>query len=79
MKAYRPSLCIGILTMNEEKRIAQCIASAHFAEQILVIDSGSSDRTVAIAKGMEIPIVWEGDFRTFVDALHYQLDRKVYP
>lgn len=44
-----PSLCIGILTLNEEKRIAQCIQSAHFADQILVIDSGSQDRTQALA------------------------------
>lgn len=33
----------------------------------------------SIAKGMEIPIVWGGDWKTFVDAVHYELDRKVYP
>ena len=33
----------------------------------------------AIAKGMSIPIVWGGDWATFVDAVHYELDRKVYP
>ena len=47
--ASRPTLCIGILTLNEEKRIAQCIRSAHFADQILVIDSGSQDQTQALA------------------------------
>ena len=48
--ASRPSLCIGILTLNEEKRIVQCIRSAHFADQILVIDSGSQDQTQALAR-----------------------------
>ena len=47
--ASRLTLCIGILTLNEEKRIAQCIRSAHFADQILVVDSGSQDRTEALA------------------------------
>lgn len=45
-------LCIGILTLNEEKRIASCIRSAAFADQVLVIDSGSQDATVAIAQSL---------------------------
>lgn len=50
------SLTIGILTLNEAHRIASCIESASFADQILVVDSGSSDDTVAIArsKGAEV-------------------------
>lgn len=50
------SLTIGILTLNEERRIASCIESAAFADQIIVVDSGSSDQTVAIAraKGAEV-------------------------
>lgn len=45
-----PTLCIGILTLNEEKRIVNCIRSAGFADQILVIDSGSQDQTQNLAK-----------------------------
>lgn len=50
------TLTIGILTMNEERRIAACIDSAAFADQIIVVDSGSSDATVEIAtaKGVEV-------------------------
>lgn len=57
-------LCVGILTLNEEKRIAACIRSAAFADQILVIDSGSHDRTVEIARslGAEVHVYpdWQG-------------------
>ena len=57
-------LTIGILTMNEERRIAACIDSAAFADQIVVVDSGSSDATVEIAKskGAEVYLhaYWQG-------------------
>lgn len=42
-------LAVIILTRNEEKNIADCIASASIADEILVIDSGSTDRTREIA------------------------------
>lgn len=41
---------IAVLALNEADMISRCIQSANFAEQILVIDSGSSDNTFAIAK-----------------------------
>ncbi len=47
-----PKLTIGILTLNEEKRITTCINSAIFADQIIVVDSGSKDRTKAIAASL---------------------------
>ena len=40
-----------ILTKDEEKNIAKCIKSIKgFAKRIVVVDSGSTDRTAAIAK-----------------------------
>lgn len=45
-------LCVGLLTLNEERRIARCIESASFADQIVVIDSGSTDATRDIASRM---------------------------
>ncbi len=47
-----PKLTIGILTLNEEKRIANCINSAKFANQIVVVDSGSKDKTREIAASL---------------------------
>ena len=42
-----PRLTIGILTMNEERRIEACIRSALFADEIVVVDSGSKDRLLS--------------------------------
>ena len=39
-----------IITYNEERNIARAIESLRCADEILVVDSGSSDRTVAIAE-----------------------------
>lgn len=64
-EAQRPTLCIGVLTLNEERRIAQCLQSASFADQLLVIDSGSSDRTRDIASEMGAEVVLYPDWQGF--------------
>lgn len=60
----RATLTVAVLTLNEEKRIRACLQSASFADQLLVVDSGSTDKTVAIAKemGAEVHIYpdWQG-------------------
>jgi hypothetical protein len=39
-----------VLTRNEEKHIAECLASLEWCNELLVFDSLSSDRTVQIAR-----------------------------
>jgi len=46
----RERLSVTIITLNEERRIGKCIKSASFADEIVVVDSGSRDRTVEIAE-----------------------------
>lgn len=43
-------LAVIILTKNEERNIASAVKSAAFADEILVIDSGSTDRTQELAE-----------------------------
>ena len=31
------------------------------------------------AADLDIPIIWGGDWKSFYDAPHFELDRKVYP
>lgn len=37
-----------IITLNEETRIGRCLASVDWADQVVVVDAGSSDGTVAL-------------------------------
>jgi (heptosyl)LPS beta-1,4-glucosyltransferase len=45
-------LSVAIITRNEADNIAACVGSVAFADDIVVVDSGSSDQTVAIATGL---------------------------
>jgi glycosyltransferase involved in cell wall biosynthesis len=45
-----PTLTIAVLTKNEAHRIEACLASAAFADQVVVVDSGSTDNTVALSR-----------------------------
>lgn len=57
------SLAVVIVAKNEAARIAECVASASFASEVLVLDSGSSDRTAQIAEaaGARVAVTdWPG-------------------
>lgn len=41
---------VVILTLNEETDLPRCLASAAASEDVVVLDSGSTDRTVALAQ-----------------------------
>ena len=42
-------LSVLIMTFNEEKNIRECLESVKWADEIIVIDSRSTDQTIAIA------------------------------
>lgn len=46
----RPSISATIITKNEEKNIADCLNALKWADEIVVLDSESTDDTVAIAR-----------------------------
>ena len=43
-------LSVAIITKNEEERLPECLKSISFADDIIVVDSGSTDRTCEIAR-----------------------------
>lgn len=58
-----PTLSVVIVAKNEARNIAECVASAAFADEVLVLDSNSSDDTVALAEAAGARVVrtdWPG-------------------
>ncbi|HTX64336.1 MAG TPA: glycosyltransferase family 2 protein [Opitutaceae bacterium] len=49
---------VVILTLNEEARLPACLASAAGCDDLVVVDSGSTDRTVALARAAGARVVF---------------------
>ena len=58
-------LSIAIITKNEEANIRRCLESVQWADEIVVVDSGSSDNTVAIAKEFTDKVFIEDDWQGY--------------
>jgi len=48
---------IVVLTRDEEANIRQCLASVMWADQVVVLDSGSNDKTVPIARSLGAEVI----------------------
>lgn len=49
MPATRQPLSVAIITLNAASQLEDCLKSARFADDIVVVDSGSTDGTQALA------------------------------
>ncbi|MCC5813731.1 MAG: glycosyltransferase family 2 protein [Leptospira sp.] len=45
-----PPISACIITLNEEHNIERCLKSLDFCDEIILVDSGSTDSTISIAK-----------------------------
>jgi glycosyltransferase involved in cell wall biosynthesis len=58
-----PKVSVTIITLNEADHIAAAIDSVAWADEIIVVDSGSSDDTVAVARSKGARVItraWNG-------------------
>ena len=46
----KTSLSVAVITKNEEKNISDCLKTVEWADEIVVLDDHSTDKTVEIAK-----------------------------
>jgi glycosyltransferase involved in cell wall biosynthesis len=57
------TLSVAIITLNEEANLARTLASVQFADEIIILDSGSTDRTLEIAHAHNAKVIcepWKG-------------------
>lgn len=60
-----PSLSVIIITHNEARHISECIDSVAFADEVIVVDSGSDDGTPDIARARGAKVVVTDDWPGF--------------
>ena len=69
-----PRLSVVVITLNEEERIREMLASVAWADEIVVVDAGSEDKTVALAREFTDHVLihpWQG----FAAQKNYGIDR----
>jgi len=67
-----------VIAQNEEINITDCLRSLSFADEILVCDGGSTDRTVGIAESLGA-VVLHRDFDGFAEQKNYVVDQAEGP
>ena len=61
----RPTISAILITRNEERNIAECIASVSFCDEIVIVDGGSTDKTVEIARDLGAVVHMMEDWQGF--------------
>jgi len=60
-----PSLSVVLITKNEAANVRDCLRSVMWADEIIVVDSGSTDDTVSICKEMGAQVYVHADWPGF--------------
>ena len=71
-----PTISLCMIVKNEEMHLARCLDSiAGLVDEIIIVDTGSVDRTVEIASGYTSKVfshLWNDDFS---DARNYSFSK----
>jgi glycosyltransferase involved in cell wall biosynthesis len=70
-------LSVVVIAQDEEHHIGRCLESASWADELLVVDSGSSDRTIEIARRSGARVV-ERQWSGYVDQKNAGVDSARY-
>ena len=66
-----------IITLNEERHIARAIESLRCCDEIVVIDSGSADRTTELAENLGARVI-ESPWRGYAGQKNWAAERAAY-
>ena len=69
-----PRVSVTIITLNEAEHIAAAIDSARWADEVLVVDCGSTDGTVDIARRRDARVLCR-DWSGYVDQKNFAAER----
>jgi len=69
-----PLLSVAIVTLNEEETLARTLASVAWVEEIIVVDSGSTDRTAEIARSFGARVI-EREWPGFAAQKNFAIER----
>ena len=69
-----PSLGVALITKNAAARLAQCLDALAFADDIVVLDSGSTDATLEIARAHGARVIERPDWPGFGPQKNRALD-----
>ncbi len=65
---------VVIIAKNEEKKIARCLESVRWADEVIVVDGYSDDKTVDIARSSGARVVRHGFTGSFADDRNAGMD-----
>ncbi|VXC10407.1 Glycosyltransferase involved in cell wall bisynthesis [Flavobacterium sp. 9R] len=68
-----------IITFNEESNIKSAIENLSFADEIIIVDSHSTDATVSIASSFENVKIIQNKFINYADQRNFAINLASYP
>ncbi len=67
-------ISVIVITKNEQQNIAECLGSVIWADEIIVVDSGSDDDTISIAKKFTDKVIFN-EWKGFADQKSFALQQ----
>jgi glycosyltransferase involved in cell wall biosynthesis len=79
MEKERPKISALVTTYNEERNIKDCIESISWADEIVVVDSYSTDKTVEIIKSFPFVKFYQRPYYGAASQKNWAMDKTIHP
>ena len=75
METVKNKISALLITLNEEANIAEVLANLNFADEIIVVDSYSTDNTPKLAKATKGVTFMQREFKNYTDQKNFALEQ----